>query len=105
MSRVKYHVGRVPPISVEDRDDPWTPQRFQYRPLSLPITFLHSAWWDWRVVEFSVWRTYKHDRKTKSNSPEPWQFRVNIGRGRLVLEGSRARSWRRSKPRDEMARD
>jgi len=50
------------------------PKRFQYRPLSKPITFLHSAWWEVGPIEFSVW----HTPNAKPPNDDRFTFRVRV---------------------------
>jgi len=42
----------------------------------MPITFLHSAWWDVGPIEFSVWHT------PNSKGPDHFTFRVRLNVGR-----------------------
>lgn len=50
------------------------PKRFQYRPLSKPITFMHSAWWEVGPLEFSVW----HFPTAKPKHERGFTFRVRL---------------------------
>lgn len=52
------------------------PERFQYRPLSKPITLLHSAWWSVGPIEFSVWHA---PNGTPSDARFTFRVRLNIG--------------------------
>jgi hypothetical protein len=56
------------------------PKRFQYRPLSKPITLLHSAWWELGPLEFSVW----HTPNAKKPNDERFTFRVRLVIGERV---------------------
>jgi len=54
------------------------PERFQYRPLSKPITFLHSAWWSVGPIEFSVWHT-PNGKPPHGDDRFTFRVRLNIG--------------------------